>query len=157
MQNKLLTYFLLLFICKFIVIGHFHLVSSIFYRFEKTINCNVTVDIRVNLFGQRKIFFACQNYVCQSTDSTVKIVWKLRLRFISVFSLRRHRNQSFNFISLKDKVKMPKFSCEEEDVIIEFLKKHEILHNVRHKEYRDAEKKNRLWYKLSEELNADGK
>lgn len=47
--------------------------------------------------------------------------------------------------------KKTKFSFEEEEKIINFVKHHEILYNVRNKSFRDSEAKNRLWLELAEE------
>lgn len=48
-----------------------------------------------------------------------------------------------------------KFSYEEEEKIIDFVKNYEILFNVRHQNFRDSEKKNRLWLKLAGEMDKD--
>lgn len=58
------------------------------------------------------------------------------------------------------RAKSNKFSLEEEEQIIEFVQKNEILYNVHHMQFRDAEKKNRLWLQLADEelhRKADGK
>lgn len=52
--------------------------------------------------------------------------------------------------------KRSKFSNEDEEKIIEFVKSNEILYNVRHKKFRDTEAKNRLWLQLSKDMNVDG-
>lgn len=52
--------------------------------------------------------------------------------------------------------KKVKFSAEEEEIIIEYVKSHEILYNVRSKNFRDTEAKNRLWLKLADEMERDG-
>lgn len=49
-----------------------------------------------------------------------------------------------------------KFSLCDEERIIDFVKNHEILFNVRHPKFRDSEGKNRLWLQLADELNAEG-
>lgn len=53
----------------------------------------------------------------------------------------------------KEKVK---FTDEEEEKIIDFVKSHEILYNAKHKNFRDSEAKNRLWQRLGTELNQNG-
>lgn len=50
-----------------------------------------------------------------------------------------------------------KFSDEEEEQIIDFVKNHEILYNVRSKSFRDSEAKNRLWLQLGVKLGKEGK
>lgn len=52
--------------------------------------------------------------------------------------------------------KKGKFSKEEEERVIDFVKSNEILFNVKHTKFRDAEAKNRLWLSLAKELNKDG-
>lgn len=47
-----------------------------------------------------------------------------------------------------------KFSLCDEERIIDFVKNHEILFNVRHPKFRDSEGKNRLWLQLADELKA---
>lgn len=42
------------------------------------------------------------------------------------------------------------FSLCDEERIIDFVKNHEILFNVRHPKFRDSEGKNRLWLQLAE-------
>lgn len=49
-----------------------------------------------------------------------------------------------------------KFSDDEEEKIIDFVKSNEVLFNVKHGKFRDAEAKNRLWLTLANELNKDG-
>lgn len=49
-----------------------------------------------------------------------------------------------------------KFTLEEEEKIIDYVKSNEILYNVRHKSFRDSEAKNRLWLHLANEMNIDG-
>lgn len=49
-----------------------------------------------------------------------------------------------------------KFSLEEEEKIIDFVKSNEILYNVKHKQFRDTEAKNRLWLQLAGDLRMDG-
>lgn len=44
--------------------------------------------------------------------------------------------------------KKGKFSVEDEEKIIDFVKSNEILYNVKHKKFRDAVAKHRLWLKL---------
>lgn len=53
----------------------------------------------------------------------------------------------------KNKVK---FTEEEEERIIDFVKSNEVLYNAKHKNFRDSEQKNRLWLRLATELNKDG-
>lgn len=48
-----------------------------------------------------------------------------------------------------------KFTLEEEEKIVDFVKNNEVLFNVRHKAFRDAELKNRLWLELANELHVD--
>lgn len=50
-----------------------------------------------------------------------------------------------------------KFSKELEEQIIDFVKSNEILYNVKHKKFRDSEARNRLWLKLAESMEMDGK
>lgn len=52
--------------------------------------------------------------------------------------------------------KKSKFSRADEEKLIDFVKSHEILFNVKHKEFRNTEKKNRLWLELSTDLGTDG-
>lgn len=52
--------------------------------------------------------------------------------------------------------KKTKFTLEEEEKIIDFVKSNDILFNVKHKQFRDGEKKNRLWLQLAKELSSDG-
>lgn len=49
-----------------------------------------------------------------------------------------------------------KFTSEEEEILIDFIKNNEILYNVRHKRYRDADAKNRLWLRLARKIGKDG-
>lgn len=53
--------------------------------------------------------------------------------------------------------KKMKFTNKEEEKIIDFVKTNEILFNTKHKNFRDSEKKNRLWLRLANDLNRDGK
>ncbi|XP_014091883.2 uncharacterized protein [Bactrocera oleae] len=46
-----------------------------------------------------------------------------------------------------------KFTTEDEEKIIDFVRNHEILYNKRHKEFRDSEKKQRLWLEIAEQLD----
>lgn len=50
-----------------------------------------------------------------------------------------------------------KFSDKEEEKIIDFVKSNEILYNVKHKNFRDAEQKNCLWLRLATEMNRESK
>lgn len=50
-----------------------------------------------------------------------------------------------------------KFMLEDEEKIIDFVKSNEILYNVKHNKFRDSEAKNRLWLKLAESMELDGK
>lgn len=52
--------------------------------------------------------------------------------------------------------KKGKFSAEDEEKIIEYVKSNEILYNVKHKKFRDSEAKNRLWLVLANDMNVDG-
>lgn len=45
----------------------------------------------------------------------------------------------------------------DEEVIIDFVKSHEILYNVRHEQFRDSEAKNRLWMNLAAQMDKDCK
>lgn len=49
--------------------------------------------------------------------------------------------------------KKVKFTAEDEEKIIDFVKTNEILYNVKHKKFRDSEAKNRLWLKLATDMN----
>lgn len=49
-----------------------------------------------------------------------------------------------------------KFTAEDEEKIIDFVKSNEMLYNVKHKKFRDSEYKNRLWLRLANELNQEG-
>lgn len=49
-----------------------------------------------------------------------------------------------------------KFSWEDEEKIIDFVKSNEILYNVRHLKLRESESKNRLWLQLANELGMEG-
>lgn len=53
--------------------------------------------------------------------------------------------------------KKAKFSDEEEEQIIDFVKNHDILYNVRGKSFRDSEAKNRLWLQLGQQLGKEGR
>ncbi|XP_011177194.1 uncharacterized protein LOC105208837 [Zeugodacus cucurbitae] len=46
-----------------------------------------------------------------------------------------------------------KFTAEDEEKIIDFVRNHEILYNKRHKEFRDVEKKQCLWLEIAEQLD----
>lgn len=50
-----------------------------------------------------------------------------------------------------------KFTKEEEEIIIEFVKSNEVLYKAAHAEYRNAIKKNRLWHQLGLQFNCSGK
>lgn len=52
--------------------------------------------------------------------------------------------------------KKVKFSLEDEEKLIEFVKNNEILYNVRNKKFRDTEAKNRLWLELATEMGLEG-
>lgn len=56
----------------------------------------------------------------------------------------------------KSKSAKIKVSPEQEEQIIEFVKSNEVIYNVKHKQFRDSEMKNRLWLKLSQEMNLEG-
>lgn len=49
-----------------------------------------------------------------------------------------------------------KFTSSDEEKLIDFVKSHEILYDVKHKDFRNTEKKNRLWLKLANDLNMNG-
>lgn len=49
-----------------------------------------------------------------------------------------------------------KFTAQDEETLIDFVKSNEILYNAHHKNYRDTEAKNRLWLKLAQSINKDG-
>lgn len=49
-----------------------------------------------------------------------------------------------------------KFSVEEEEKIIDFVKNNEILYNAKHKQFRETERKNFLWLQLAKDLKMDG-
>lgn len=51
--------------------------------------------------------------------------------------------------------KKVKFTDEEEERIIDFVKTNEVLFNVKHAKFRDSEAKNRLWLSLAKELNKE--
>lgn len=53
--------------------------------------------------------------------------------------------------------KKNKFTLEEEEKVIEFVKCNDMLFDVRNKKIRDSEAKNRLWLELANEMNKDGK
>lgn len=53
--------------------------------------------------------------------------------------------------------KKNKFTLEEEEKVIEFVKCNDMLFDVRNKKFRDSEAKNRLWLELANEMNKDGK
>lgn len=55
-----------------------------------------------------------------------------------------------------DKQKKIKFTDADEEKIIDFVKSHEVLYQVKHPKFRDSEAKNRLWLSLAKELNKDG-
>uniref|UniRef100_A0A034VDA4 MADF domain-containing protein n=1 Tax=Bactrocera dorsalis TaxID=27457 RepID=A0A034VDA4_BACDO len=46
-----------------------------------------------------------------------------------------------------------KFTTEDVEKIIDFVRNHEILYNKRHKDFRDREKKQRLWLEIAEQLD----
>lgn len=49
-----------------------------------------------------------------------------------------------------------KFTAEDEEKIIDFVRKHEILYNKRHKEFRDSGRKQSLWLQIAEQLDIKG-
>lgn len=53
--------------------------------------------------------------------------------------------------------KKNKFTLEEEEKVIEFVKCNDMLFDVRNKKFCDSEAKNRLWLELANEMNKDGK
>lgn len=59
-------------------------------------------------------------------------------------------------VHVKMAPKKSKFTAEDKEKLIEFVKSHEILYNVKNKDFRNTEKKNRLWSQLSNTLNTDG-
>lgn len=52
--------------------------------------------------------------------------------------------------------KQIKFTSEDEERIIEFVKSNELIYNVQHKNYRDSEMKNRLWTEFAQKIGKDG-
>lgn len=52
--------------------------------------------------------------------------------------------------------KKTKITQEDEEKIIDFVKLNEVLYNVKHKDFRNTEKRNQLWLKLANEINIDG-
>lgn len=52
--------------------------------------------------------------------------------------------------------KRNKFTAEDEEKIIDFVKSNEIIYNVKHKKFRDTESKNRLWLTLANDLGMEG-
>lgn len=48
-----------------------------------------------------------------------------------------------------------KFSVEQREQLIDFVKEHEQLYKVQHREYKDAEAKERLWKEIGRILNKD--
>lgn len=52
--------------------------------------------------------------------------------------------------------KKVKFTNEEEERIIDFVKSNKILYNAKHPKFRDSEAKNRLWLKSANELEKEG-
>lgn len=54
------------------------------------------------------------------------------------------------------RAKKVKFTPEEEEKIIEFVKSKEIFYNETHKQFRDTEARNRLWLELAKDMNKDG-
>lgn len=63
---------------------------------------------------------------------------------------------AFARVLLKMNSKKTYFSAEDKQKLIDFVKFHEILYNVKHKDFRNTGKKNRLWLKLSTDLGTDG-
>lgn len=55
-----------------------------------------------------------------------------------------------------DKKTKVKFTAEDEETLIDFVKSNEILYNAHHKKYRDSEAKNRLWLQLAQKIDKDG-
>lgn len=49
-----------------------------------------------------------------------------------------------------------KFTAREEKKIIDFVRSHEMLYNMKHSEFRNSEGKHRLWMRLANELVMDG-
>lgn len=49
-----------------------------------------------------------------------------------------------------------KFTIEEEELLINFVKKNELIYNVQHKLYRSSELKNRLWNIFALSINKTG-
>ena len=49
-----------------------------------------------------------------------------------------------------------KFTLDDEEKIINFVRSHEILYNVKNKKFRDSEAKNHLWLRLAKDLKCDG-
>lgn len=52
--------------------------------------------------------------------------------------------------------KKVKFTAEDEEKIIDFVKSNEIIYNVKHKKFRDTESKNRLWLTVANDLGIEG-
>lgn len=50
-----------------------------------------------------------------------------------------------------------KFTIEEEEQLIDFVRENECLYNVKLKEYKDAQLKKRKWEVLANELKKTGK
>lgn len=52
--------------------------------------------------------------------------------------------------------KQTKFTTQEEEMIIDFVKSNELIYNIEHKDYRQSEMKNRLWNELAQKIGKDG-
>ena len=57
---------------------------------------------------------------------------------------------------MSDKKCRVKFTEEDEETLIDFVKSNEVFYNVHHKHYRNTEAKSRLWLKLAQKINKDG-
>lgn len=58
--------------------------------------------------------------------------------------------------SSKRKYNKIEFTLEEEEILIELVKKNEILYNPRHKQYKDRNQKAHAWLDISREMNKKG-
>lgn len=48
------------------------------------------------------------------------------------------------------------WSSEDDEILIDFVRVHEILYNVKHKDYRQTQMKQKLWCEVGEILNKTG-
>lgn len=49
------------------------------------------------------------------------------------------------------------WSAEQDEILIDFVRTHEILYNIQLKEYRNSQSKQRLWHEIGEILKRTGK